>query len=94
MQHLTQFALIATVGSALTAVISGTTFYLYRRTLTSFEDIHKCLARTELLLLGNSLCRQIHDKEKQIDAYMELIKNVTQLTVLISEGEHERNQRN
>jgi len=71
-------------------VIKNTTFYMYRHTLSYFKDIHQCLARTELLLLGNSLCMQIDDKEKQTAAYMHLIRNVTQLTVLISENEHKR----
>lgn len=91
MQNFTQLAVIGTVGTAITVVVSGTSFYLYRYTLGYFEDIHQCLARTELLLLGNSLCMQICDKEKKTDAYMELIKNVTQLTIQISKSEHKQN---
>lgn len=91
-QHLTNFALITTTGSAIAAILLGTTFYLYRHTLSSFEVIHQCLARTELLLIGNSLCTQIKDQEKRTAAYMELIRNVTQLTVLISKDEHKRDQ--
>ncbi len=90
MLHQTGLALISTTGSAITAILSGTAFYLYCHTLSYFKDIHQCLARTELLLLGNSLCMQICDKEKQTAAYMDLIRNVTQLTVLISEDEHRR----
>ncbi|HEV2582689.1 MAG TPA: hypothetical protein VGT44_17660, partial [Ktedonobacteraceae bacterium] len=74
--------------------LSGTSFYLYRNTLRYFDDIHRCLARTELILLGNSLCMQIHNLEKRNEAYMELIKNVTQLTILIGEGEQKLNQQN
>ena len=94
MQQRTDFALISIVGSAITAVISSTTFYLYRHTLSYFEEIHKCLARTELLLLGNSLCMQIHDKEKRVEAYKDLIKNITNLTVLVSEEKYKQNSNN
>jgi Cyanobacterial TRADD-N associated 2-Transmembrane domain len=94
MQHLTQFVLITALGGAITTVLSGTSFYLYRHTLKYFNDIHQCLARTELILLGNSLCMQIHDLDKRNEAYMELIKNVTQLTILIGEGEQKQNQQN
>ncbi len=62
MLNFTSLALIGTIGSAITAITSGTSFYLYRKTLSYYDDFHKCLARTELLLLGNSLCLQIHDK--------------------------------
>lgn len=92
MQHLTQLALIGTVGAAITAIVSGTTFYLYRYTLRYFDEIHKCLARTELILLGNSLCVQIHDEEKRTAAYIDLVRNVTQLTLLITGSEHKQNQ--
>ncbi len=91
MQQTANFALIGTVGTAITAVVSGTSFYLYRHTLGYFKGIHECLARTELLLLGNSLCLQIRDEEKQTAAYLDLIRNVSELTVIVSKGEHKQN---
>jgi hypothetical protein len=49
MNDPVKLALIGGVSTAITGVVSGTSFYLYRCTLRQFETFHTCLARTELL---------------------------------------------
>lgn len=83
MKDATLVYLISGVGAAITALVSGTSFYLYRTTLKQLEHFHTCLARTEMLLLGNSLCKQMEEKE-QNKGYMKLVENIAELTMLIS----------
>ena len=92
MNDPVKLALIGGVSTAITGVVSGTSFYLYRCTLRQFETFHTCLARTELLLLGNSFCKQITDEQEQNTAYMNIIRNIADLTKLISSCEQKEEQ--
>lgn len=75
---------IAAIGGALIEVISGINFYLYIRASKQLESFHICLARTELLLLANSVCKQMHNRDKQDEVYTNIIQNIGNLAIIIT----------
>lgn len=79
-----QVAVIGSLGTAITACVSGTSFYLYRYTMGHFEAFHLCLARTEIVLLENSVCKQIEDVSKRDAAYASVVGNIEKLTLLLT----------
>ena len=83
-QDTGQVAVICSLGTAITACVSGTSFYLYRYTMGHFEAFHLCLARTEIVLLENSMCKQIEDVTQRDTAYASIVENIEKLTLLIS----------
>lgn len=85
-QDSVQVAVIGSLGTAITACVSGTSFYLYRYTMGHFEAFHLCLARTEIVLLENSVCKQIEDVTQRDAAYASVVENIEKLTLLISKN--------
>ncbi len=85
-QDATQVTLITGLGTAITAFVSGSSFYLYQQAMQHFETFHLCLARTEIVLLENSICTQIKDQTKQDDAYKDIIHNIEDLALLITKN--------
>ena len=83
-QNSGQVAVIGSLGTAITACVSGTSFYLYRYTMGHFEAFHLCLARTEIVLLENSVCKQIEDVSKRDAAYASVVENIEKLTLLLT----------
>ena len=79
-----QVAVIGSLGTAITACVSGTSFYLDRYTMGHFEAFHLCLARTEIVLLENSVCKQIEDVSKRDAAYASVVGNIEKLTLLLT----------
>lgn len=79
-----QVAVLGSLGTAITACVSGTSFYLYRYTMGHFEAFHLCLARTEIVLLENSMCKQIEDVSKRDAAYASVVGNIEKLTLLLT----------
>jgi hypothetical protein len=79
-----QVAVLGSLGTAITACVSGTSFYLYRYTMGHFEAFHLCLARTEIVLLENSVCKQIEDVSKRDAAYASVVENIEKLTLLLT----------
>jgi hypothetical protein len=49
-----------------------------------FEAFHLCLARTEIVLLENSVCRQIEDVTRRDAAYASVVANMEKLIFLIT----------
>lgn len=86
-QSAEQLPLVSSLGTAITACISGTSFYLYRSTMRHFEAFHLCLARIEIVLLENSVCKQIEDVAKRDAAYAKVVGNIEQLAILITTGQ-------
>ena len=86
-QSAGQLPLVSSLGAAITTCISGTSFYLYRSTMRHFEAFHLCLARTEIVLLENSVCKQIEDVARRDAAYTKVIENIEQLAILITTGQ-------
>jgi len=83
-QDAGQLSLITSLGAAVTAFVSGTSFYLYTQAMRHFEAFHLCLARTEIVLLENSICKQIEDPTKRDAAYASIVENIENLAVLIT----------
>ena len=83
-QDAGQLSLITSLGAAVTAFVSGTSFYLYTRAMRHCEAFHLCLARTEIVLLENSICKQIEDPTKRDAAYASIVENIENLAVLIT----------
>jgi hypothetical protein len=86
-QNAEQLSLVTGLGTAITACVSGTSFYLYRSTMKHFEAFHLCLARTEIVLLENSVCKQIEDVNKRDAAYADVVENIEHLAVLLTTGQ-------
>lgn len=86
-QDTGQLAVISSLGTAIVACVSGTSFYLYRYTMGHFEAFHLCLARTEIVLLENSVCRQIEDVTRRDAAYASVVANMEKLIFLITAGQ-------
>jgi TRADD-N domain-containing protein len=83
-QDAGQLSLVTSLGAAVTAFVSGTSFYLYTQAMRHFEAFHLCLARTEIVLLENSICKQIEDPTKRDAAYASIVENIENLAVLIT----------
>ena len=83
-QDAVQVTLITSLGAAITTFISGTSFYLYTHAMRHFEAFHLCLARTEIVLLENSICKQIEDQTRRDAAYASVVENIESLAVLIT----------
>jgi hypothetical protein len=83
-QDAVQMAVITGLGTAITAFVSGTSFYLYTQAMRHFEAFHLCLARTEVVLLENSICQQIEDQAKRDEAYAGIVGNIEHLAILIT----------
>jgi hypothetical protein len=83
-QDAGQLSLITSLGAAVTAFVSGTSFYLYTQAMRHFEAFHLCLARTEIVLLENSICKQIEDPTQRDAAYASIVENIENLAVLIT----------
>jgi len=83
-QDTGQSVVISSLGTAIVACVSGTSFYLYRYTMGHFKAFHLCLARTEIVLLENSVCRQIEDVTKRDAAYASVVANMEKLIFLIT----------
>ena len=83
-QDAVQLSFITGLGAAVTAIVSGTSFYLYTQAMRHFEAFHLCLARTEIVLLENSICKQIEDPAKRDAAYASIVENIENLAVLIT----------
>jgi hypothetical protein len=86
-QDAGQLSLITSLGAALTAFVSGTSFYLYTQAMRHCEAFHLCLARTEIVLLENSICKQIKEPTKRDAAYASIVENIENLAVLITSYE-------
>lgn len=83
-QDTGQSVVISSLGTAIVACVSGTSFYLYRYTMGHFKAFHLCLARTEIVLLENSVCRQIEDVTRRDAAYASVVANMEKLIFLIT----------
>ena len=83
-QDAVQLSVITGLGAAVTTIVSGTSFYLYTQAMRHFEAFHLCLARTEIVLLENSICKQIEDQAKRDAAYAGIVDNIENLAVLIT----------
>ena len=83
-QDAVQMTVITGLGAAITAIVSGTSFYLYTQAMRHFEAFHLCLARTEIVLLENSICQQIKDQAKRDEAYAGIVGNIEHLAILIT----------
>src|SRR5260370_27689986 len=73
-QDAGQLSLITSLGAALTAFVSGTSFYLYTQAMRHCEAFHLCLSITEIILLENSIFKQIKDQTNPNTTYPNIIE--------------------
>ena len=91
-QDATQLSLITSLGAAITAFVSGTSFYLYTHAMRHFEAFHMCLARTEIVLLENSICCKIHDPAQRDAAFAGVVGNIEKLAIRMTSYEPRRQE--
>jgi hypothetical protein len=65
--------LLATLGGALSAFVSGVDFHIYNKSLSQLANFHQRLDMTQRFPLSDSLCNSIKDPAKQDATRADLI---------------------
>ena len=83
-QDTIQIYLITGLGTAISSFVSATGFCLYKSAMEHFEIFHFCLARTEIILMEISICKQIQNEDKRDATYADIVESLEELAVHIS----------
>jgi hypothetical protein len=79
-------SILAGISSLFAQLLSGTQFYLYRRSQEQVAYFHKALNQTQKFMLANSVCEGLDGEYKQ-KARSDLVKSITQIGLLESNSE-------
>jgi hypothetical protein len=81
-------SILAGISTLIAQLLSGTQFYLYRRSQEQVAYFYKALNQTQKFMLANSVCEGLDGEYKQ-KARSELVKSITQIGLLESNSELE-----